>query len=106
MSETKRRRNITGSKSIGTDMEMQDSPQSARSRKAWSWEGSGQDDVDGVNSGDSDAVDMPSAMEAEPYTLQTRVTRDVRADNFKNEPDDCFRRFKRAVRGKALENYT
>ena len=85
---------------------MQDSPQSAKSRKVWSWEGPGQDDVDSVNSRASDAVDMPSAVEAEPYTLQARVTPDVRADNFKNTPDDCFGRFKRAVRGKVLENYT
>ena len=44
-------------------------------------------------------VDMPSAMEAEPYSFQANVTQDVRADAPENQPVDCFTRFKRVVRG-------
>ena len=103
MSETKRRKNPNGSQaSLGSEMEMQNRPQSAQSRRAWSDDGPGQDDVDGFNPRAPAGVDMPSAMEAEPYTLQARVTRDVRADNPKNQPVDCFTRFKRVVRGKAV----
>ena len=65
---------------------------------AWSDDGPGQDDVD-FNPRAPAGVDMPSAMESEPYSLQANVTQDVRADGPNNQPVDCFTRFKRVVRG-------
>ena len=70
---------------------------------AWSDDGPGQDDVD-FNPRAPAAVDMPSAMEAEPYSMQANVTRDVRADAPNNQPVDCFTRFKRVIRGDHLKN--
>jgi len=100
MSATKRRgKNPNGSETSLTrdDMELQGRPTSAASRKAWLDDGPGQDDVD-FSPRASAAVDMPSAMATEPYSMQARVTHDVRADN-RNQPVDCFTRFKRAIRG-------
>lgn len=66
---------------------------------AWSDDGPGQDDVD-FNPRAPAGVEMPAAMEAEPYSLQANVTQDVRADGPNNQPVDCGTRFKRVIRGK------
>ncbi|XP_065058180.1 polycystin-2-like protein 1 [Rhopilema esculentum] len=103
MSETKRRKNPSGShaslggRSLRDEMEMH-SRSRPSSGAAWSDDGPGQDDVD-FNPRAPAAVDMPSAMEAEPYSMQANVTRDVRADAPNNQPVDCFTRFKRVIRG-------
>jgi len=103
MSETKRRKNPTGSHaslggtSLRDEIEMHNRSRPT-SGAAWSDDGPGQDDVD-FNPRAPAGVDMPSAMESEPYSLQANVTQDVRADGPNNQPVDCFTRFKRVVRG-------
>ncbi|XP_057314432.1 polycystin-2-like isoform X2 [Hydractinia symbiolongicarpus] len=97
-----KRRNLQGSQTSLTrqdEMELQgrSRPESASSRKAWldDHDGPGQDDVD--FSPRQATVDLPSAMAAEPYSMQTKVTRDVRADG-KAPPVDCFTRFLKTLR--------
>ena len=104
MSATKRRstKNLQGSQTSLTrqdEMELQNKsrPQSSASRKAWDQDGPGQDDVD-FSPRNQHALDLPSGMAAEPYSMQTQITHDVRADA-KNEPVDCFTRFKKGIRG-------
>lgn len=104
MSSAKRRstKNLQNSQTSLTrqdDMELQKTsrPTSAASRKAWDQDGPGQDDVD-FSPRNQAALDLPSGMAAEPYSMQTQISHDVRADG-KNEPIDCFTRFKRGVRG-------
>jgi len=99
MSATKRRTPKGGSQtSLAGNDEMELRPQSASSRKAWldDHDGPGQDDVD-FNPRQA-TVDLPSAMAAEPYSMQTQITHDVRSDN-KNQPVDCCTRFLRVLRG-------
>ncbi len=104
MNEPKRRKNPSGShaslggRSLRDEMEMH-SRSRPNSGAAWSDDCPGQDDVD-FNPRAPAGVDMPAAMEAEPYNLQARVTQDVRADGPKNQPVDCFTRFKRVIRGR------
>lgn len=100
-----KRRNLQGSQTSLTgqdEMELQgrSRPESASSRKAWldDHDGPGQDDVD-FSPRNQATVDLPSAMAAEPYSMQTKVTRDVRADG-KAPPVDCFTRFLKALRSK------
>jgi len=104
MSATKRRstKNLQSSQTSLTrqdEMELQNKsrPQSAASRKAWDGDGPGQDDLD-FSPRNQLALDLPGGMAAEPYSMQTQITHDVRADA-KNEPVDCFTRFKKGVRG-------
>lgn len=103
MNEPKRRKNPSGShaslsgRSLRDEMEMH-SRSRPSSGAAWSDDCPGQDDVD-FNPRAPAGVDMPAAMDAEPYNLQARVTQDVRADGPKNQPVDCFTRFKRVIRG-------
>lgn len=80
----------------GMELQNKSRPQSAASKKAWDQDGPGQDDVD-FSPRNQAALDLPGGMAAEPYSMQTQITHDVRADG-KSEPVDCFTRFKRGVR--------
>lgn len=114
MSETKRRSRVGGSQtSLGVNMndefEMGDvrktRPSSSHSRGAWSEDmnGPGSDDVDFCpRAPASAAVDVPSAMEAEPVAHSRNITADVRAPGTKNVPVGCGTRFKRIIRSMFL----
>lgn len=118
MSETKRRNRAGDSQtSLGVNMndefELGDvrktRPSSSHSRNAWSeadMNGPGSDDVDFSPRAPASAtaVDVPSAMEAEPVAHARHITADVRAPGTKNVPVGCGTRFKRIIRSKFVSH--
>lgn len=112
MSGSAKRRNRSGLGSqaslgmnLNDELEMHEKsrPPSSHSRSAWS--DAGGDEIDfSPRAPASAAVDLsvPSAMEQEPVSHQTRVPTDVRAPGTKNVPVGCWTRFKRIIRGKNI----
>ena len=101
MSAKRRSKNLKGSQiSLNHEMSFRSgSPGGLRAQSGLSKKSAWLDDVDDVDY--APAKQVPTGMEAEPYSMQTVITADHRADA-RTQPVGCWKRFARGVRGKGL----